>query len=87
MSEQLPVCLNRQININQNEYLIDQQYVDDISWITTNKNGKEYIYIYIYIKTVPNAVIDKNLLVNPEKNRRILYKIDHQIKIGKNVNT
>ena len=85
MSEQLPVCLNRQININQNEYLIDQQYVDDISWITTNKNGKEYIYIYI--KTVPNAVIDKNLLVNPEKNRRILYKIDHQIKIGKNVNT
>ena len=40
----------------------DQQYADDISWITTNKNAKEYIK-----NTVSNALIDKNLLVNPEK--------------------
>ena len=33
-----------------------------LSWITTNKNAKEYIK-----NTVPNALIDKNLLVNPEK--------------------
>ena len=30
------------------EYLIDQQYADDISWITTNKNAKE------------SSVIDRN---------------------------
>ena len=50
------------IDKNQKEYLIDQQYADDISWITTNKNAKEYIK-----NTVPNALTDKNLLVNPEK--------------------
>ena len=40
-----------------------------LSWITTNKNAKEYIK-----NTVSNALIDKNLLVNPEKNRIILNK-------------
>ena len=55
--------------ITKELYVIDQQYADDISWITTNKSAKEYIK-----NTVPNALIDKNLLVNPEKNRRILNK-------------
>ena len=53
---------NQKINKTQKEYIIDQQYADDISWITTNINAKEYIK-----NTVPETLTNKNLLVNQEK--------------------
>ena len=55
------------IDKNQKEYLIDKQFSEDIRWITTNINAKEYIKKY----TTKNALIDKNLLVNPEKQKNI----------------
>ena len=37
--------LDKKVKLDKNQklYLIQQQYTDDISWITTNTNAKEYI--------------------------------------------
>ena len=46
----------------QKAYLIDQQYADDASWITTSEKSKESVK-----QTTPQALKNKNLYVNEDK--------------------
>ena len=47
---------------NQKSYLIEQQYADDVSWITTSNDAKEEIKT-----TVPAILTNSNLIVNSDK--------------------
>ena len=46
----------------QKAYLIDQQYADDASWITTSEKSKESVK-----QTTPQALKNKNFFVNEDK--------------------
>ena len=63
--------LDKKVKIDkgQTECLMDQQCDDDMSWITTSENAREYME-----SIVPNALVDKSLLVGPERTEE--YSID-----------
>ena len=46
----------------QKSFIIDQQYADDTSWATTNKDTIEEIK-----SNVPKILTEKNLIVNEDK--------------------
>ena len=48
----------------QKSYTIEQQYADDTSWATTNKEIIEEIK-----QTVPKILTNKNLIVNEDKTK------------------
>ena len=53
---------HRQITKIQKAYTVEQQYADDISWISTSKNVTENIK-----QTIPTILTEKNLIINRDK--------------------
>ena len=53
---------HRKITKIQKAYTIDQQYADDISWITTSKTVTENIK-----NTIPTVLTERNLIINQDK--------------------
>ena len=68
-------------NTDNNNFLtIDQQYADDIGWVSTGQHIIEHIE-----KAVPDILKQRNLKVNPEKKKNTKYPEIATIN-GKSVN-
>ena len=65
---------------SNNDFCLDQQYADDISWGSTEEKNLQRIE-----KVVPEVLKERNLLVNESKQRNTKYP-GIQNRTGRNVN-
>ena len=74
-------CLKQDKNIVP-DYIIDQQYADDIGSISNNKD-----IINKAMKTITPILEEKNLTINDFKKQYNIQLTEHTKMTGRNVNT
>ena len=73
-------CIKQDKNIVTN-YIIDQQYADDIGFISNNKN-----IINKAMKDIAPILEERNLTINEEKKQYNIQLTEHKEMTGRSVN-